>query len=180
MQNAALAVKRYDAEREHEADFCLVHNHWKIITELGLIGQAMFAMLSTLTGASRDIRGGETKMINHPNRSTTYTVLNRHGVIQDQGVSLAVAAQIVLGYDGNTYEIRRSEDGFDLWVSSVSRNSSAYNGVTKSRIFSTHTDEALAEADIYRQVIRNAAWFESCEVMTDADYAEYVAESDTE
>lgn len=117
-------------------------------------------------------------MTNHPNRSTTYTVLNRHGDVQEQGCTLFEAAQIVLGYDGNAYEIRPATDGkgYDLWVSSVSRNSSAYNGLTKSRIFSVADGEQLAYADIYRQVIHNASWFENCEVMTDAAYAEMQAE----
>lgn len=115
-------------------------------------------------------------MTNHQNRDTTYTILNRHGDIQGQGETLASAAQIVLGYDGNTYEIRRSAEGFDLWVSRVSRNSSAYNGLTKSRIFSLHSDTVLADADIYRQVIRNAEWWDGCEVISDRQYAERVAE----
>lgn len=117
-----------------------------------------------------------------PNRATTYTVLNRHGSIQGQGETLASAAQIVLEYDGHTYEIRPATDGkgFDLWVSNASRNSTAFRGLTKSRIFSVQADIALAEADIYRQVIRNASWWESCEVLTDADYAEQLAEANRE
>lgn len=113
-------------------------------------------------------------MTNHPNRSTTYTVLNRHGDIQERGCTMFQAAQIVLGYDGNEYEIRPASDGkgFDLWTSSFSRNSTAYNGLTKSRIFSIAEGEQLAHADIYRQVIRHADWFEGCEVMTDAQYDE--------
>jgi hypothetical protein len=57
----------------------------------------------------------------------------------------------------------------------VSRNSSAYNGLTKSRIYSSHMDEELALADIYRQVVRNASWFCNCEAMSDAQYAEMKA-----
>lgn len=126
--------------------------------------------------APRRNRGGETKMTNHRNRDTTYTVLNRHGDIQGQGETLEGAAQIVLGYDGHAHEIRQSDAGFDLWVSAASRNSSAYKGLTKSRIFSLHADATLAEADIYRQVIRNASWWDDCEVISDKDYAERVAE----
>lgn len=117
-------------------------------------------------------------MTNHPNRSTTYTVLDRDGDVQGDGETLAGAALIVLGYDGNEHEIRPARDGkgFDLWVSSVSRNSSAYNGLTKSRIFSLAEGEQLALADIYRQVIRNADWWSGCRVVTDADYAVELAE----
>ena len=117
-------------------------------------------------------------MTNHPNRSTTYTVLNRHGDVQEQGCTLFEAAQIVLGYDGHTHEIKPAGDGkgFELWVSSVSRNSSAYNGLTKSRIFSLADGVQLAHADIYRQVIRHANWWDDCRVLTDADYAAELVE----
>jgi hypothetical protein len=129
------------------------------------------------TGASRIIRGGDTKMTNHPNRATTYTVLNRHGDVQSQGETLATAAQIVLGYDGHEFEIRQDGGRFELWTSTFSRNSTAYNGLARSRISSLNTDAARAAADIYRQVIRNADWFEGQRVETDADYAAEVAEA---
>jgi hypothetical protein len=113
-------------------------------------------------------------MSNHPNRAATYTVLNRHGCVQERCCTLYQAAQIVLGYDGHTHEIRPAPDGkgFDLWTSNVSRNSSAYNGLTKTVIFSIAEGEQLGHADIYRQVIRHADWFNGCEVMTDAAYDE--------
>ena len=120
-------------------------------------------------------------MTNHPNRSTTYTVLNRHGDVQAQECTMFEAAQLVLEYDGNTYEIRPAADGkgYDLWVSRFSRNSSAHDGLTESRIFSPVEDEQLAHADIYRQVIRNAEWWDNCRVLTDKAYAEEMAGIDT-
>lgn len=118
-------------------------------------------------------------MTNHPNRAITYTVLNRHGEVQGEGESLISAAQIVLGYDGYEHEIRKSagaDKGFDLWTSNASRNSTSYRGLSKSSIYSLHEDAALAEAEIYRKVIRNADWWSGCVVLTDANYAAEMAE----
>lgn len=118
-------------------------------------------------------------MTNHPNRAAGYTVLNRHGAVQDRGLTLADAAQVVMGYDGHEYEIKDSDGpsriGFDLWTSNFSRNSTAFNGLTKSTIYSVHEDRALAEAEIYRKVIKNAEWFCGCAVMTDEEYAAMIA-----
>jgi len=116
-------------------------------------------------------------MNNHPNRSQTYTVLNRHGSVQDEGLSLADAAQVVMGYDGHEYEIKAAPEGlgFELWTSSFSRNSTAFNGLKKSVIYSVNEDRALAEAEIYRKVIKNAEWFCGCTVMTDAEHAKMTA-----
>jgi hypothetical protein len=117
-------------------------------------------------------------MTNHPNRFATYTVLDRDGDVLEQGCTLFQAAHVVLGYDGNTHEIRPAADGkgFDLWVSSHSRNSTAYNGLKKSAIFSLAEGVDMAHADIYRRVIRNADWWSGCRVLTDADYAAELAE----
>lgn len=116
-------------------------------------------------------------MTNHPNRITTYTVLNRHGDVQAEGETLASAAQIVMNYDGNEYEIRAENDGgYRLWVSRHSRNSTAWDGLTSSRIFSLNNDEALATAEIYRKVIQHADWWNDQRVVTDADYAAELAE----
>lgn len=115
-------------------------------------------------------------MTNHPNRTTTYTVLNRHGDVQGDGETLASAAHLVMGYDGHEFEIQQHDGRFELWTSLFSRNSTAYNGLRRSRISSGHTDDALATADIYRQVIRNAEWWSSQRVVTDADYAAELAE----
>lgn len=117
-------------------------------------------------------------MTNHPNRATAYTILNRHGDVQSSGETLAQAAQIVMGYDGHEFEIQQHDGRFELWTSRFSRNSTAYNGLTRSRISSGNTDEGLATADIYRQVIRNADWWSGQRVLTDADYAAEFTEID--
>ena len=106
-------------------------------------------------------------MTNHPNRAATYTVLNCHGDVQDKGVTLASAAQIVLNYDNNDYEIRPATDGdgFELWVSAASLSASTPSrALIKSRISSLNADEVLATADIYRQVVHNAEWWNHCSV----------------
>ena len=115
------------------------------------------------------------------NHGTTYTVLNRHGAVECSGATLEQAADAVMSYDGNVWEIRpTAKGGHDLWVSSVSRNSSAHDGLTKSVIFSLHSDRALAEVEIFREVIRNATWWDDCQVMTDANYAAMLAEIESE
>jgi hypothetical protein len=110
-------------------------------------------------------------MTNHPNRATTYTVLDHDGEARLQNKTLEGAAQSVMNYDGHEYEIRKNDGRFELFTSTYSRNSTAYNGLARSVISSNHTEVALAEADIYRQVIRNAGWWHNQRVLTDADYA---------
>ena len=102
----------------------------------------------------------------------TFTVLNRHGDVQERSASLVEAAHIVLGYDGHEYDIRPMADGpgFELWTSAFSRNAAAYNGLRRSVIFSIEIDRAAAEQEIYQRVVSHAEWFENCQVMTDADY----------
>ena len=114
-------------------------------------------------------------MTNHPNRATTYTVLNRHGNVQSDGETLASAAEIVLGYDGHWHEIRNEGlNGFVLWVSQKGGGGNA--PMTKSVIYSLEGDEGLATADIYRKVIRNAHFWDNQKVLTDATYAAALAE----
>lgn len=108
--------------------------------------------------------------------TTTYTVLNHHGTEQVGGVGLAEAAQTVLGYDGHEYDIRRSDTGWELWTSSFSRASAAYNGLTRSTIYSLEDDRDAAERDIWTKVIHHADWFCGCTVMTDAEYDAMQAE----
>ena len=102
----------------------------------------------------------------------TFTVLNRHGDVQERSASLVEAAHIVLGYDGHEYDIRPMADGagFELWTSAFSRNAAAYNGLRRSVIFSIEIDRAAAEQEIYQRVVSHPEWFENCQVMTDADY----------
>lgn len=106
----------------------------------------------------------------------TYTVRTRHGDVIERGLSLAQAADTVLGHDGHEYEVRQAETGFELWVSNHSRNSTAYNGLTRSVIRSLNQLREHAEADIWRQVLRNGEWWGGQYVVTDADYDAEMAE----
>lgn len=98
---------------------------------------------------------------------TTYTVLNRHGDVQDRGLTAAQAANLILTYDGHQYEVRRSDDGkwFDLWVSQFSRNSTlGGRPLVKSVIFGTTEDE------IWSGVITHAEGWDNQSCMLDSDY----------
>jgi hypothetical protein len=125
--------------------------------------------------------------MNHPNRAKLYTVLNRHGHVEERGCTVAQAAQVVMAYDGHSFEIRAAEagHGFYLWTSQFSRNSAAGGRpLTKSVIFSLAADRASAEAEIYKQVIVNADWWMGCDVRSDQDYdamlAEFARENEAE
>ena len=86
-------------------------------------------------------------------------------------------------YDGHRYDIRPAADGngYELWTSQFSRNStSGGRPLVKSVIFSLADDEAIAEAEIFKQVIDNSDWWMGCEVMTDAAYDAMMAELATE
>ncbi len=98
---------------------------------------------------------------------TTYTVLDRHGSVQERGLTAARAANLILTYDGHRYEVRRSEDGkwLDLWVSQFSRNSTlGGRPLVKSVIFGSTEDE------IWEGVITHAADWNNQECMLDSDY----------
>lgn len=91
--------------------------------------------------------------------SRTYTIFN-HGNYQ-VGLSSDDAASDLLAYDGYQYEIRTAEDGagWELWVSSASRNSTSWKGVDrKSVIFSLEDDEAEARQEIFDDVILSGNW----------------------
>lgn len=109
---------------------------------------------------------------------TTYTIINSNsGLVEDRGVSLETAARELLGYDGFEYEIRRADDGrgYELWVSRFSRNSTCYNGLTRSVVFSISDDEAAATAEIYQRVIESGHWT-GPDVITDEQYDRMIAE----
>lgn len=105
--------------------------------------------------------------------TATYTVLDStSGDVIANGLTAVEAMQEILADDGHKYEIRPEADGdgFRLWVSSFSRNSTAWNGLTKSVIFSLAADEATAEQEIAEAVIA-ARWPRKPEAMTDEAYA---------
>lgn len=102
----------------------------------------------------------------------TYTVTTRHDTIKGRGLSLETAARVVMEEDGHEWEIRREDDGggFRVWTSLFSRNSTAWNGLTRSVIGSFAADENAARAEIFRAILINAEWFRGCQAMTDAEY----------
>lgn len=118
-------------------------------------------------------------MTNNQNRNTTYTVLDRHGNVQSDGETLEGAALIVLGYDGHKHEIRQDGDiGFSLWTSQ--RGGGGNVPMISSVIYSLEADEALATADMYHKIIKNAEWWDNQRVVTDAYYAAEIAEINAE
>mgnify|MGYP006919628563 CR=1 FL=1 len=111
--------------------------------------------------------------------TTTYTVLDAAGSIEDSDLTIDAAARCVMSYDGHDFAIEPAADGrgFDLFVTEFSRNSTlGGRPMVKSRIFSLADTREAAEADIFKQVIDHADWWKGMEVLTDADYAEREAE----
>jgi hypothetical protein len=77
------------------------------------------------------------------------------------GLSAEDAAHELLTYDGYEYQIRPAEDGegWELWISSASRNSTAWKGINgKSVIFNLEDDEAKARQEIFERVIWTGMW----------------------
>jgi hypothetical protein len=113
---------------------------------------------------------------------TTYTVLSStSGEAIATGLTAAEAMQEILTDDGHEYEIRPEADGHGsrLWTSTYSRNSTAYNGLTASVVYSLAADEAEAEQEIAAKVIA-AHWPRKPEAMTDEAYTAMRAEMDAE
>lgn len=106
---------------------------------------------------------------------TTYTVIDRSsGEALHTGLTAREAAYEILTYDEREYEIRQDEDGgWTLW----SRHQVANRGWERTVLFSIHSNQGEAEADIFAQVIA-ADWPRHPEVMTDTDYARMLAELD--
>ena len=105
---------------------------------------------------------------------TTYTVIDRaSGDAIATGLSAADAASEVLTSDGQEYDIRPATDGngFELWT----RKQVASKGWTRTVVYSIENDRDAAEADIFAKVIV-ADWPRHPEVLTDAQYAEMLAE----
>ena len=80
--------------------------------------------------------------------TTTYTVRDHEEVTR--GLTAVEAADILLTQDGHEYEIRPEEDGvgYRLWNTAFSRNSTAYNGLRKTVIYSLAQALEQAEAEI--------------------------------
>lgn len=93
-------------------------------------------------------------------------------------LNLDQAAVHVLGYDGHEWEIRPGVTwaGYELWVSTHSRNSGCYRGLTRCVIFSLEADFVKACEDIFRQVLDHADWWSHQQAFTEEEYARMMAE----
>ena len=109
--------------------------------------------------------------------TTLYTVTNHNGDVIDSGMTAVEAMSVILTDDGHQYEIRSEADGegFRLWISTYSRNSTAWNGLRQSVVYSLEMDEATAEQDIAEKVIA-AHWPRKPEAVTDEAHAAMMAE----
>lgn len=111
---------------------------------------------------------------------TSYTISNKSGIVVSTGATAAEVARELLGYDGHEWEIRRADGGgFELWISNFSRNSTCFNGLTRSVIFSIKDDKDEAEADIFARVVGSGFWT-GLDYMSDADYAQMLAEGEAD
>lgn len=105
---------------------------------------------------------------------TSYTVLdNASGEVLATGLTATDAAAEVLTSDSQEFDIRTAEDGngFELWT----RQQVANKGWTKTVVYSVEDDRDAAEGEIFAKVIA-ANWPRHPTVMTDAQYAEMLAE----
>ena len=109
--------------------------------------------------------------------NTTYTVTDNNGDVIDSGLTATEAMDLILTDDGHEWEIRPEADGegFRLWTSTHSRNSTAYNGLTRSVVYSLATDAATAEQEIAEKVIA-AGWPRKPDAVTDEAHAAMMAE----
>ena len=87
--------------------------------------------------------------------TTTYTVLNNNGDVIDSGLNAVEAMDVILTDDGHEWEIRPEADGegFRLWTTTHSRNSTGYEGLTASTVYSLNADEEAAMQEIAAKVI---------------------------
>lgn len=109
---------------------------------------------------------------------TTYTILDSSsGEVIDSSCTAVEAMAEILTDDGHEWEIRPETDGhgYRLWTSTYSRNSTAYNGLTASVVYSLAADADKAEQEIAQKVIA-ARWPRKPEAMTDEAHATMMAE----
>lgn len=118
-------------------------------------------------------------MINHPNRSNLFTVLRPSGEVEERHCTVAQAAEIVLGYDGAIYEIRRGDgrhdvDGEAQWELFSRSLNGRWARTSSVKPFYAATADA-AWPLIAREVLRVCGSWHGPEVMTDADYDAMIA-----
>lgn len=106
-----------------------------------------------------------------------YTVIDNNGTVIDTACTAAETMNLILSDDGHEYEIRPEADGegFRLWTSSYSRNSTAWSGLTASVVYSLTADAEQAEQEIAEKVIA-AQWARKPYALTDEAHAAMMAE----
>lgn len=111
--------------------------------------------------------------------SKLYTVIDRNGTVIGESLTAVEAMHEILTDDGHEYEIRPEEDGegHRLWTSTYSRNGTAWNGISKSVVFSLEGDAERAEQEIAERVIA-ADWPRKPSAITDEQQAELVLAAD--
>jgi hypothetical protein len=111
-------------------------------------------------------------MTNHPPRKTLYTVLNRDGVVQARGCTVAEAAAVVMRYGGQDFEIRPGKGGsLELWIT-ISSTTFARKPAPMPRpmVWCMGSRGSRAEKKIYRKVIEESRVWGGCQVHSDAEY----------
>jgi hypothetical protein len=112
-------------------------------------------------------------MTNHPNRKTLYTVLDRDGVVQARGCTVAEAAAVVMRYDGQDFELRPTFAlGLELWIT-ISSTTFLRNPVPVPRpmVWCMGSRGSRAEKKIYRKVIEESRVWSGLRVYSDAEYS---------
>ena len=109
---------------------------------------------------------------------TTYTVESPTGDVMARHLKAREAMHKILCYDSHDYEIRPASDGFDLWVTLISRASPAGGRpMVRSVIRSRETDIERATDDIAQKVIAACwDWSQYPVAIPDAEYDWLLAE----
>lgn len=108
--------------------------------------------------------------------TTLYTIYGRGKI--DSGLTATEAAEVLLTDDGYRYEIRRDRDGWRLYVSQHSRNSTLGDRpLVGATIWSSEAAEDAAWEDIADKVIQGGLWEkDDLQCLTDEAYAEMMRE----
>lgn len=109
-----------------------------------------------------------------------FVVLNPQGEVLKSNASAKEAAELVLGYDGHEWEIRLDEDGegYTLWVSKFSRNSTTWSGLHETSLYSFDDNIAEAEAHIFKQVCNLSSCWNGCTIIGQDQYDASMAENE--
>lgn len=121
-------------------------------------------------------------MINHPNRSNLFTVIRPSGTPEAEGCTVAEAADVILSYDGATYEVRRAASEYDVagepqWLLWSKRQNGQWTCFSSVKGF--YAASAVAAWPlIAKEVLKLApGWRHSCHVIADEEYQAAMAEA---